>query len=343
MASREELENVMPQTSLEWTEEAKSTMKKVPFFVRKAAVRSIEEFARDKGFAVVDADVVARARQEKEGGARGAAAPVAAGGPPATVTAEATNGNSMAARADAPDTEEDGDPRAKARVGRQFVNFSFFKVDSAWRRLPEAERERGKKEFLAVVEEYDQPGKLIIVSYSLVGIRSDAELMLWRIGDSPELFNEMTARLLKTGLGQYLTISYSYLAMTKRSQYKDRISPEHEDDRTRIVPGKAKYLFIYPFVKKREWYMLTEFTRQGMMDEHIYIGNKFPSVKLNTTYSFGIDDYEFVVAFETDYPADFLDLVQELRFAQASMYTLQDTPIFTCIGMDLTEAVDRMA
>ena len=36
-----------------------------------------------------------------------------------------------------------------------------------------------------------------------------------------------------------------------------------------------------------------------MMDEHITIGHKYPSVKLNTTYSFGLDDQEFVVAFET--------------------------------------------
>ena len=36
-------------------------------------------------------------------------------------------------------------------------------------------------------------------------------------------------------------------------------------------------------------------------------------MKLNTTYSFGLDDYEFVVAFETDEPSDFLDTVQDLR------------------------------
>src|SRR5688500_19088924 len=55
-----------------------------------------------------------------------------------------------------------------------------------------------------------------------------------------------------------------------------------------------------------------------MMDEHIRIGSKYRSVKLHTTYSFGLDDQEFVVAFETDYPSDFLDLVQELRETKAS-------------------------
>ncbi len=322
MAERDdELERLMPPTSLEWTEEAQAAMRRVPFFVRKAVVRSIEEFAREKGLAVVDADVVARARQEKEGKAMG-------GGPAQAAAAPSAEG-----------AETGGQGEGEGR-GRQFVNFVFYKVDPAWRRLPDAEREKGKQEFLSVVEEFDQPGKLLILSYSTVGIRADAELMLWRIGYTPQLFNEMSARLNRTGLGKYLTTTYSYLSMTKRSMYVDRISPEHGEDRTRLVPGKAKYLFVYPFVKKREWYLLTKFTRQGMMDEHIYVGNKYPSVKLNTTYAFGLDDHEFVVAFESDYPADFLDLVMDLRETQASLYTVRDTPIFTCLAMPLRQALD---
>ena len=157
-----------------------------------------------------------------------------------------------------------------------------------------------------------------------------------------EEFQKMTTRLLQTGLGAYLNTPYSYLSMTKRSMYMDFINPEHEEDRTHIIPGKAKYLFIYPFVKTREWYLLTQFTRQGIMDEHIYIGNKYPTVKLNTTYSFGIDDYEFVVAFESDCPDDFLDLVQELRETEGSRYVKEDTPIFTCVAMSIEDTVKSL-
>lgn len=331
-----ELENLMPPTTLEWTEEAREAMRRVPFFVRKAAVRSIEEFAREKGLAVVDAALVARARQEKEGGARGGTAP--AGGRPAAAGAGGEAGGAPAARTGG------YDPTAGPRNPglRQVVNFAFYKVDPAWRRLPDEERERHRREFQAVVEEYDRPGKLLVLSYSTTGIRADADFLLWRVGFTLELFHEMTARLNRTGLGKYLTLTYSYLSMTKKSLYEDRQSPEHGEDRTRIVPGKAKYLFVYPFVKKREWYLLTQFTRQGMMDEHIFIGNKYPSVKLNTTYSFGLDDQEFVVAFETDYPQDFLDLVMDLREAQASLYTLRDTPIFTCLAMPLPQVLEGL-
>jgi nitrite reductase/ring-hydroxylating ferredoxin subunit len=102
------------------------------------------------------------------------------------------------------------------------------------------------------------------------------------------------------------------------------------------------YLFVYPFVKTRAWYALPKEERQRMMDAHIAIGRKYPTVKLNTTYSYGLDDQEFVVAFETDEPADFLDLVMELRETEASSYTERDTPIFSCLAMGLGETLDTL-
>ena len=78
------------------------------------------------------------------------------------------------------------------------------------------------------------------------------------------------------------------------------------------------------------------------MQTHIHVGHKFPTVKLNTTYSFGIDDQEFVVAFESDIVADFLDLVHQLRETESSKYTLRDTPTFTCVQMSIKDALDAM-
>jgi chlorite dismutase len=224
---------------------------------------------------------------------------------------------------------------------RQFVNFLFFKVDPAWRRLPEEERTRGKQEFIRVVEEFS--GKVIVIPYTLVGIRGDCDFMLWRISYELELFQDMATKLLATSLGKYLTVPYSYLSMTKRSIYVDHhVHEGQESKRLQIVPGKSKYIFVYPFVKTRAWYLLTKAARQGMMDEHIEIGHRYPSVKLNTTYSFGLDDQEFVVAFESDQPEDFLDLVMELRSAEASRYTERDTPIFSCVLKSLKEALDTL-
>ncbi|MFQ5596778.1 MAG: chlorite dismutase family protein [Nitrospiria bacterium] len=228
-----------------------------------------------------------------------------------------------------------------AEIKRQYVNYLFLKVDPAWRRLSADERESGKREFIAVIDEYHS--KSIVVPYSTVGIRAEVDIMLWRVSYDLETLQDMMAKLLSTGIGKYFDTPYSYIAMTKRSIYVDHHEHEgSESSRLTVVPGEAKYLFIYPFVKTREWYLLTKAARQGMMTEHIEIGHKYPTVKINTSYSFGLDDAEFVVAFESDYPADFLDLVMELREAEASRYTLRDTPIFTCVRKSLKDALNDL-
>jgi chlorite dismutase len=304
---------------IQWTEEARTLMQNVPAVIRNVAIKGVESYAKAKGIQVIDGTVVAQAAEARERGEIPASAQPS--GAPGT---EPTQGN-------------------KKPVRQQYISFLFFKVDPEWRRLPLSEREQGKKEFISVVEEYTKdPKQFMIMTYCTVGMRADTDFMLWRIGYSLEQIQECTAKLFSTKLGHYLTTPYSYLAMTKRSVYVDKINPEHEEQRLRIVPGKSKYLFMYPFVKTPEWYLLTKQARQGMMDEHIMVGNKYPSVKLNTTYSFGLDDQEFALAFETDKPEDFLNLLMDLRETQGRLYTERDTPIFTCVKRSLKETLDLL-
>lgn len=233
------------------------------------------------------------------------------------------------------------DSQDKERTPRQFITFSFYRLDPAWRRLPEPQQQQGRDDFMATVRHFQESGT-VVVPYSCVGLRADSDLLLWRIDYHLERLQQMSAALARTGLGQYLNPSHSFLSMSKRSVYVDRLNPEHEEMRTVIKPGRGKYIFVYPFVKSREWYLLHKPTRQGIMDEHIQIGNKYPTVKLNTTYSFGLDDQDFVVAFEGDYPEDFLDLVMELRETEGSKYTVRDTPIFTGIKGTLEEVLETL-
>jgi chlorite dismutase len=168
--------------------------------------------------------------------------------------------------------------------------------------------------------------------------------MLWTVSDRLEDFQELTSRLYGSQMGVHLEMPHSYLAMTRRSQYVDNHTHEgQEGTRLRVQPGSTKYFFVYPFVKTRAWYLLSLEERQAIMDVHIKIGHDFPTVRINTAYSFGLDDQEFVVAFESDSPSDFLDLVMKLRETQSSIYTLRDTPIFTCISMTTAQALDALA
>ncbi len=226
-------------------------------------------------------------------------------------------------------------------AARQFVNFAFYKLDPAFRRLPEPERAAAKKEALEALSPFSST--VITHTYSTYGFRAETDFFIWRISYRLEDFEDMTAALSRTKLGSYLTMPLSFLSQSKRSTYVDKLNPEHEGQRSKIQPGKYKYLFIYPFVKTREWYLLPMSERQKMMDEHILVGNKFPSVKLNTTYSFGLDDQDFVVAFESDYPSDFLDLVMALRETQGSRFTVRDTPIFTGVHRTMEDTLNLIA
>jgi chlorite dismutase len=233
-----------------------------------------------------------------------------------------------------PDTDAASQPPTR----RQIVKFSFFRIDPAWRLLSQDEREAGKQAFEAAVDSFSD--MLQVRSYSTVGMRGDIDFLLWQIAETLDDVQALHAALLATPMGAYLSLPHSFLAMTRRSVY---VSPEESDRRLHLHPADSKYFFVYPFVKTRDWYQLPLEERQAMMDEHIRVGRKYPSVKLNTTYSFGLDDQEFVVSFETDEPGDFLDLVMELREAKTSTYTLRDTPIFTCISMSLRDTLDALA
>lgn len=255
---------------------------------------------------------------------RPAMPPSAAGGQHAPATAAAVSGGPVTGRR------------------RQFISFAFYKLAAEARRLP-AEKLASMMQGLVELVRGNDPQKMFLLVYSCIGTRGDVDIMFWKISFELEELQRFAAQMNRLELAGYLSTPFSYLAQSKRSTYVDKIEPSHDNVRSLIVPGKKKYMFVYPFVKTREWYLLSKQTRQGIMDEHIEVGNRYPSVKLNTTYSFGFDDQEFVVAFETDKPDDFLDLVQELRETEGSRFTLRDTPIFTCVQTPIEELVRQLA
>lgn len=230
---------------------------------------------------------------------------------------------------------------SNAPARRQFVQFLMFKVDPAWRGQSAAIRSQGKSIFADVLEEWSF--KMVIRSYSLVGIRGDSDFFLWLIADRLEDFQSLRTQLFRTPLGPWLSTPYSYLSSTKRSVYVDKFEGESSTiPRGVVVPGRNKYLFVYPFVKTRAWYALSLKKRQVMMDEHIRVGRQFPDIRINTTYSFGLDDQEFIVAFEGDNPHEFVDLVMALRETKASLYTLKDVPTFTGIAGSVRDILEAL-
>lgn len=232
-------------------------------------------------------------------------------------------------------------PGAKASLSlpvieTQFVNYTFFRVNPAWRRLDRSSKAKFKNEFETVFDEYR--GGFLLYSYSLVGFDSKADLMFWRIGTSLDLIQEMTASLYRTDLGSYLEPTDNFLSVTNRRMFVDYAS----EDRSRITAGSKRYHFIYPCGRQADSLNLTTDERDALIEEEFLVGMKFPNIKIHLTHAFGFSDQEYLITFETDEPKDFLTMADELRETSASKFTLRGMPVYTCRQRPLMDCLDAL-
>ncbi|MEE8421348.1 MAG: chlorite dismutase family protein [Dehalococcoidia bacterium] len=217
--------------------------------------------------------------------------------------------------------------------GVQFVKFSFYRVGDDVRRGSEQDRLELAKTIGSLLERSAE--RMLTRLYTTVGTRADTDFLIWQVADDLSVITDWHSQLIASPLASALERPHSYLSMTMRSLYQN---PLHEGaekrERIRTDGGTNDYLFVYPMVKSRAWYKLPADERQRIMSEHIEIGHAYHGIKINTTYSYGLDDQEFVVAFEGDDPGEFLALVRELRDSESSSFTERDTPMFTCRRME---------
>ncbi len=217
---------------------------------------------------------------------------------------------------------------------RKYFNFAIFKVDQKWRWLNDIAKDESAKEFINIIDNFKD---VSYRSYSVLGLREDAELLLWLVADKLDYMQDLISKLNSTVLGKYLYLTYNFLSITKPSVYSPSAMPS-------ILKGEEplKYVIVYPFVKSREWYLLPFDERKRMMEEHALVGKRFPQVKVNTTSSFGLDDQDFMLAFETDDLAAFHDLVMQLRETQVSRYVVRDTPFIIGIHKPLYDIIKSL-
>ncbi|MCY3922750.1 MAG: chlorite dismutase family protein [Chloroflexi bacterium] len=206
------------------------------------------------------------------------------------------------------------------------VQFVFFRLDPAWRRLDAETRANNRDQFLRSLSETE--GQVPCDSFSLMGIRADADFMLWRSSDGLEPLGETLSSLLRTELGKFLEVSYSYFGLLRRSTYgQARTEQDHAEE----IADKQRYFVLYPFTKTAAWYLFSREDRGKMMGGHIKVGRTYPNIAQILLYSTGLGDQEFIVGYETESLSEFQDLVTDLRSTEARRHTLADTPIFTCV------------
>ena len=226
-------------------------------------------------------------------------------------------------------------PEQKGSGSTLYLNFAFFKVDPKWRWLNEIGKEEAAKEFANLIEVANT--KIKVRVYSTLGLRADADLLIWMVSDTVEKTQVMASKIYSTVLGKYLTPSHVFLSASRPSIYASKITPGFMTDEEPM-----KYVVVYPFIKSREWYLLPFEERKKMMDEHIAVGRKFPQVRLNTTYSFGLDDQDFMLAFETPDLMMFQELIMQLRETRVSKYIVKDTPMIVCVYKRVEDIVNSL-
>jgi chlorite dismutase len=222
----------------------------------------------------------------------------------------------------------------------ELYRYLTLAVAPEWRRLEERERASHKAEF---VEAAARAG-VRVNAYSLVGTRADADMLLWCVGDDLDALRHLEERLASTALWSYSTRPYAYLAARRRSPYlggHEHAESEHARPTAGPV-GDLPYVVVYPMTKKRAWYALPHEERARIMGAHFAVGHNYPDIRIHTGYSFGIDDQEFVVAFEVPDVRRFLALVADLRETESSAYTVGETPIFVGAAMPLGRALDAL-
>ncbi len=217
---------------------------------------------------------------------------------------------------------------------KYFFDFSFFKVDPKWRWMADLAKEESAKE----VDNILRNSGIKLRTYSTLGLRDDADFLFWFAAKSVDEIQDAISKLYSTVFGKYITPSLVYLSCTRPSIYarKGKTSSFISGDEPK------KYVVVYPFTKTREWYLLPREQRQKMMDEHIDVSQKYPQIVINTTYSFGIHDEDFMLAFETDELRDFQNLIMDLRESKVSRYVQVDTPMIVCLKKDIIPLISSL-
>jgi chlorite dismutase len=213
----------------------------------------------------------------------------------------------------------------------RYVQALALGLDPAWRRLAADQRRTTFGEFATALE----AGEAVkTFTYSTIGLKAGVDLLVWRLGASLEALEEAAAAILRSGAGAWMEVRHSFVGVIQQSQYVKRPTPQEQ---SLFAGERSRYLVVYPFTKSTEWYLLDQEARQKVMNEHMKVGHRYPQVRQLLANSFGLDDQDFLVAYETDELAVFSELVRALRGTESRRSTVRDTPILTGVHREPRE------
>lgn len=175
-------------------------------------------------------------------------------------------------------------------------------------------------------------------TYSTVGFRADADLMLWLVGPSADAVQRALVEFRRTEVGSFLDLTWTFMGVVKPAEFTADHAPA-------FVKGDepGTYLCVYPFVRTPEWYLLSREERGEFLREHGVVGREFPDVLANTTSGFGLGDWEWILAFEAEKLDSIVDCIRRLRETKARLFTKEEVPFVTGIRKDVASVVDDLS
>jgi chlorite dismutase len=174
-------------------------------------------------------------------------------------------------------------------------------------------------------------------TYSTVGFRADADLLLWLHGATPDDVQRALVEFRRTEAGSLLEPSWMFMGVVRPAEF----TPDHQPAFLKGDPPQT-YLCVYPFVRTPEWYLLPGEERAALLREHGDVGRGFPEVQANTTSAFGLGDWEWILAFEAADLDRIVGCIRALRTTEARRFTKEEVPFVTGIRKPVAEALDDL-
>ncbi|OIO02853.1 MAG: hypothetical protein COX65_10505 [Elusimicrobia bacterium CG_4_10_14_0_2_um_filter_56_8] len=222
-----------------------------------------------------------------------------------------------------------------------YSSFMFLKLQPEFRRLISNEKIAAKQEFENMVGACQE--KLFLRTYMVSGLRSDSDMLFWRMSDDLSYLQEICARTFSTGAGKYFTPVHSFLGV----HHGPETAQLKKDLDFGFLPketfGRYRYMLLHPVVKAHTWYELSEEERETLLTERRQVFTRYKEIQENFFLSYGLDDQEIIVAREARTMEDLISATQELRQKRIKNYTVVDKPVFLCLGRDLREIMDAIS
>ncbi|CAL8898733.1 chlorite dismutase [Kocuria varians] len=197
-------------------------------------------------------------------------------------------------------------------------------LERTGQRPQDADTTANRESFDALVARLAERDVTVRGVYDVSGMRESADLMLWLIGKEPGALQAAVRELRREPLVAGTRQSWNAMGVHREAEFTSNHSPA-------FARGAAPkdWVCVYPFVRSYDWYYMNPQRRGEMLKNHGMKAREYPQVLANTIASFGLNDYEWLLALEAPELVDLVDIMRHFRNTEARLHVREETPFYT--------------